>query len=195
MKKLNSLVALALAALVFAPSVAHAGGFWLTDRGTRPMSRGFAFVAGADDPQALWYNPAGLAWSGQQLMLDSTYMFFDGTYARVDSGGNQLPEVNVGQVPLPIPGGAYSHPLSEKLTLGVGLFAPNALLVDYDDYFDVSSGAPCDPSAGDPYCVQPQRYSADSLGGSLLSNIAVALAWRPIKQLSIGFGANVMVGT
>ncbi|MBC7171120.1 MAG: hypothetical protein H5U40_01765 [Polyangiaceae bacterium] len=55
------ILALALAAAVYAPSHAHAGGFWITDRGARPMSRGFAFVAGADDPQSLWYNPAGLA--------------------------------------------------------------------------------------------------------------------------------------
>ncbi len=214
---LRSLAVLSLAAVLYAPSLAHAGGFWITDRGARPMSRGFAFVAGADDPQSLWYNPAGLGWSGKQLMLDASYMFFDGTYARVDSAGNQLPPVDINSVPLPIPGGALSVPLNDEFTIGAGVFAPNALLLDYDDYYAPTgtyldqSGAPCDPAGGDPTCrpqyeacnpedgdidcVAPQRYSLQTMKGSALAMLALAAAWRPREELSIGFGAHIIAGS
>ncbi len=196
MNKLRTLSILGLGLAIFAPSVAHAGGFWLTDRGARPMSRGFAMVAGADDPQSLWYNPAGLGWAGTQLQLDATYTFFDGTYARVDGGGEQMPEVDIGQVPLPIPGGALSVALGEKFTLGLGVFAPNAVLTDFDQSFDDNGfGQPCDPAAGDPACVQPQRYSGITLAGTALANLAGALAWRPNEHFAIGVGAHIMVGT
>ncbi len=58
---------LALAAFVACalPRAAHAGGFYMTDRGVRPVGRGGAFIAGADDQHAVWYNPAGLIHAGR----------------------------------------------------------------------------------------------------------------------------------
>src|SRR5262245_50420916 len=47
--------------LLLWPSLAHAGGMFLPGRGVRPFARGGAFTAGADDLNALGYNPAGLA--------------------------------------------------------------------------------------------------------------------------------------
>src|ERR1700691_3535901 len=38
---------------------ARASGLYFSDRGVRPLGRGGAFVAGADDLGAIWYNPAG----------------------------------------------------------------------------------------------------------------------------------------
>ncbi|MGE3672490.1 MAG: hypothetical protein AB7K71_22655, partial [Polyangiaceae bacterium] len=40
---------------------AEAAGLYFSDRGVRPMGRAGAFIAGADDAGAIWYNPAGLA--------------------------------------------------------------------------------------------------------------------------------------
>ncbi len=203
MKKLSNWSSLHAAAVLgvglatFAPSVAHAGGFWITDRGARPMSRGFAMVAGSDDPQSLWYNPAGLGWSGTQLQLDATYTFFDGSYTRFDGSDAQtpMPEVDVGQVPLPIPGGAMSIQLGDDWNLGLGVFAPNAVLTDYDQTFDDNGyGAPCNPDDGDPGCVAPQRYSLLSMKGTALANLAGAIAWRPNEHFAIGVGAHIMVG-
>ena len=48
-----------LAALLFAPT-ADAAGYYTSDVGVRAYSRGGAFVAGANDMLALWYNPAAL---------------------------------------------------------------------------------------------------------------------------------------
>ncbi len=193
--RISALLVVAFGASFLAPSRAHAGGFWITDRGARPMARGFAFVAGADDPQSLWYNPAGLAWSGQQLMLDASYMFFDGTYVRVDSGGRELGPVGIDILPIPIPGAGYSHPINEEWTIGVGSFAPNAMLLNYDDYYVDGRFERCDPDDGDVRCVAPQRYSLQTMKGSALAELAVAAAWRPREDLAIGFGAHILAGT
>lgn len=71
--------------LLVAPQIAYAGGFEYVGAGTRPLGRGGAFMARADDPMALGYNPAGLAFlPGYQLMLGSNLAFYD---ACVDRAG------------------------------------------------------------------------------------------------------------
>lgn len=189
--------ALALVATL-APAVpVEAGGLFLTDRGTRPLGRGFAFVAGADDPQALWYNPAGLAWSEQQFLLDATLTFFYGSYTRIDSGGNALDAVGIDAAPLPIPMIAYSHPVGD-FTLGFGVHAPNATLLRWP-YGVRASGGTCDATtlegASDLGCdAAPQRYSLYSLEGSAFMNVTSALAWRR-GGLSIGGGVHLLLGS
>ena len=53
-------VAIALASLATIARDAGAAGLYFSDRGVRPLGRGGAFVAGADDLGAIWYNPAGI---------------------------------------------------------------------------------------------------------------------------------------
>ena len=69
---------LLLIAVTFAPSLAHAGGFEFAGPGTRALGRAGAFMARADDPNALRYNPAALAFlPGYQLSLGSHLTFAD----------------------------------------------------------------------------------------------------------------------
>lgn len=178
------------------PQRAEAGGLFLTDRGTRPLGRGFAFVAGADDPQSIWYNPAGLGWSGQQLLLDATMTFLRADFARVDSGGNLLPTVSVDAAKLPIPMIAYSHPLRDDLVLGFGIHAPNASLLRWPRGVTVDGSGTCD-ATGEPMAgceSAPQRYSLYSLEGSAFVNITPAVAYKPIPELSIGVGMHLLLG-
>jgi long-chain fatty acid transport protein len=61
--------------------VVRAGGFEIPDNGTEALGRGGAFVAKADDPTAIDYNPAGLAEQrGTRVLVDghiinSSYSF------------------------------------------------------------------------------------------------------------------------
>src|SRR5579859_5314136 len=80
MKARSLAVACALAALV--PSSARAAGLYFSDRGVRPMGRAGAFVAGADDLGAIWYNPAGLADAGTSFLFDASWLKFDISYTR-----------------------------------------------------------------------------------------------------------------
>lgn len=194
---MRTLLAASLLAAALLPSRASAGGLFLTDRGARPLSRGFALVAGADDPQAIWYNPAGLSWSGQQLLFDATLTFLRASYERVDGGGNVLPSVDANAAPLPIPMLAYSHPINDW-TIGLGLFAPNASLLRWPRGVRADGGS-CDftgDDADDPGCQPaPQRYSLYSLEGSAFVNVSPAVAWQPIEGFSVGLGMHLLVGS
>ena len=54
-------------------------GLYFTDRGVRPMGRAGAFVAGADDLGAIWYNPAGIADAGTSILFDASWLQFSST--------------------------------------------------------------------------------------------------------------------
>lgn len=167
---------------------AQAGGFTLSDRGVRAIGRGNAFVAGADDPNALWYNPAGLGWSGRQLFVDASLNMLQADFTRIDSGGNRQATVSNNFSPIPIPGLAYSdHFGLRDLTFGIGAFAPNASMLDWPEQIDIG---------GTSYPA-PQRYSLLTMNGSLLMHAALGVAWRPsfAPGLSLGFSGGIVLGT
>lgn len=176
----RTLLAIASAlAVSSAASLAHAGGFYLAPRGVRPLSRGGAYVAGVEDPHALWYNPAGLAYSGDQLLLDANLTLFEAWFERVDGGGTTLPEARGyhGYIPIPTVGGSFGFDEVPELTFALGIAAPNSVLANW----------PQEPDA-------PQRYSLLTLEGSLLVSLNAGVAWRPIRELSIGLATHVLIG-
>jgi long-chain fatty acid transport protein len=187
LRALTALGALATCALI--PKPAHAGGLYLFDRGARALSRGGAFVAGADDPQSLWYNPAGLADSKNQVLTDAVLPLmvntsFQRTYA-VDGETYSYPKVKAKPLPLPIPTLAMSHKFGlQDWTFGAGLFAPNTVL----------NGWPQSVRVGDTNQPAPTRYSLLGLRGSVLANIALGAAWEPIKGLKIGADVQLVLG-
>jgi len=167
-------------------SSAAAGGMYFTDRGVRPMSRGYAFVAGVDDAQALWYNPAGLAFAGDQIFLDLSLTLLESDFTRVDSGGNVLPTVSLDAPPIPIPMLAVTNDFGlEDWGFGLGLYAPNLIPLRWPK--SVNVGGVDQPA--------PQRYSLYNLDGSAAVHIAAGAAWRPIPELSIGADVQFVVGS
>src|SRR5512141_2591601 len=61
--------------LLFTASTSFAAGFRLLESGSKAMGMGFAFTAQADDPSAIYFNPAGLTQlKGQNLMVGVTYV-------------------------------------------------------------------------------------------------------------------------
>ncbi|HEX5656048.1 MAG TPA: outer membrane protein transport protein, partial [Polyangiales bacterium] len=113
-----------LAASVLSANQAHAGGLYLFDRGARALGRGGAFVAGVDDPSALWYNPAGLLASKNQLVADAVLPILLADYTPQDSMGNVTGQkVSAKPTPLPIPTLAISQLVGKKLAWGAGILA------------------------------------------------------------------------
>lgn len=144
-----ALLVVVLAAL---PSVARAGGLEYVTPGTRAFGRGGAFMARADDPMALRFNPAALAnLAGYQIYLSSHLAFYDACVQRSggydDSGVSdtaiadsrfgfadpsdpnnfaamQFPEVCRNGAPGPSPQLIFSmHPM-EGLGIAFGILAP-----------------------------------------------------------------------
>ena len=176
------------------PAYAEAAGLNATEHGVRGLGRGGAFVAGADDLGAITYNPAGIFGAGSQFFVDATVGIFGSSYTRqallrqVDPNTGEtiatfeqtFPTVEGSATPLPIPtlaGSVMPHP---DWVVALAVTAPSAVLASYPD---VVANQPA-----------PQRYQLLSLDGSLLLNIGGYVAWRPVEQLQIGVGLEVLVG-
>lgn len=176
----------AVAFLSAAP--ASAAGLYFSDRGVRPMGRAGAFVAGADDLGAVWYNPAGLADAGTSVLVDFAYLNYNTSYARqlqiADAEGTYhtvtSPTVNGTGLPLPIPTLAWSLKLNSRFTIAGGFLEPQVALASYPSTV-----------AGQP---SPARYSLGSFGGSVLGILGGWVAWKPIEQLRIGAGLMAFTG-
>jgi len=182
-------------ALSMLQSPADAAGLYLSERGVRPLGRGGAFVAGADDLGAIVYNPAGLFDAGTSALFDASYVHFSSTYTRraiatqVDPNTGEVVGESVqtydpvnGSAPfLPIPTLAASLALNDKWVVGFGVWAPYAGIATYPD---TVNGKPA-----------PQRYSLLSLEGSVLAVVGAYASYAPTPKLRIGGGIEVLAGT
>ncbi len=184
------LLALALAAPLWS-GTAGAAGMYFSDRGVRPLGRGGAFVAGADDLGAIAYNPAGLADAGSALLLDASYVGVSTEFTRRsivnDSAGNPtevtFPKVSGSTPFLPIPtiAGSLSPSFRQNMfTFALGVYAPYAALSSYPEFVEAQ------PS--------PSRYSLVSLDGSALVVVGGYVAVKPIEELRIGAGFEALTG-
>jgi long-chain fatty acid transport protein len=157
--------------LMLLSATAHAGGLFLPVRTVRATGRGGTFVAGADDPSALWFNPAGLAHildgGRAEGIFDLAYVGHDVSYARIDSGGQPEPIVGNDQQVLPIPQIAVGIPIGKKSVVGFGLAAPYAAIDGY-------------PEDG------PQRYQLVTLHGSAFAILSAGLAVKVKPWLTVG---------
>ncbi len=120
MKKL-----LTIALLVFTHTIINAGGFQVNEHGSRAMGMGGAFIAVANDPSAIYFNPAGLTQlKGINFMLGATFIAprttFRGPSPSIDE------HKMVRQIFYPI--NLYaSYQVNDKLTVGLGLNNPFGL--------------------------------------------------------------------
>ncbi|HEX3759429.1 MAG TPA: outer membrane protein transport protein [Kofleriaceae bacterium] len=173
MNRLATLIA--IAGGLGAWSEARAGGMLLPVRGVRTVERAGALIAGADDADALWLDPAGLAHlagDGKiQLLVDAAFVSQAVDYARIDSGGNHLASVSNQSPGMPIPTIAASLGIGDRLVLAGGIAAPYAGVHRYGD-----GGA--------------QRYASVSLEGSAFVYVTAGAAYKLTDQLRIG--ATVM---
>ncbi|MSP26283.1 MAG: hypothetical protein EXR75_14235 [Myxococcales bacterium] len=190
---------LALAGAVLGASMLGAGsavaaGLYFSERGVRPLGRGGAFTAGADDLGAIWYNPAGVFDAGSEILFDASWLHFESEYTRQALLEQRDP--NTGQVVgrylqtfdpvegvspvIPIPTLAASFFYNPDLVLAFGVMAPYAAIAKYPETVD---GAPA-----------PQRYSLITLEGSAMAIVGAWAGYRPHPDWRIGGGLEVLVG-
>jgi long-chain fatty acid transport protein len=130
--------------LLFTASTSFAAGFRLPEAGAKAMGMGFAFTAQADDPSAIYFNPAGLTQlKGQNVMVGVTYVRengaeFTGT-TPVDNNvpgpgfTNQKSETQK-SLNFYIPNAYYTRTTnSGNIAYGVGIFSPFGLGQEYND--------------------------------------------------------------
>ena len=173
---------------------ADAAGLYFGERGVRPLARGGAFIAGADDLGAIAYNPAGVFDAGEQFLFDASWVRLGSDYTRrawleardpntgeVVGGAERVyPTVTGSSAVLPLPTFAASFRLRPDLVLAVGAFAPSATIMSYPESL-----------AGK---AAPQRYSLITLEGSALGVIGAWAGWKPNEKWRLGAGLEFLVG-
>jgi long-chain fatty acid transport protein len=131
-----------LLATVVASNPAFASGYYYIDSGVRAMGRGGAYVVGADDLSAQYYNPAALhnikrpmlniqGWAANQVVnFDRADEPDNGL--TFDSVKNESPPILEPQIGFAAPLGGI-HPILKNTTFAVGLYVPTAPYLAYPE--------------------------------------------------------------
>lgn len=131
-----------LVVLMLSATSARAAGFRLPEAGAKAMGMGFAFVAQADDPSAIYFNPAGLTQlEGQNVMLGVTYIRengneFTGTTPltfNTGTGTFDIRSETQKDLDFFVPNAYWTRKASPNFAYGVGLFVPFGLGQEYRD--------------------------------------------------------------
>ncbi|MFO0662602.1 MAG: outer membrane protein transport protein [Polyangiaceae bacterium] len=170
---------------------AEAGGLYFSDRGVKPLGRGGAWVAGANDIGATWYNPAGLADAGDSFLFDGSWLHYSAEFKRkvqvADSAGTlrtyEYPEVNGSTPILPIPtlGISKAFGKEKQYTFAFSLLAPYTAISSYPATIDGRPAA--------------SRYSLISMDGSALVLAGGFFAWKANNWLKLGAGLQALAGS
>jgi long-chain fatty acid transport protein len=106
-----------------------ANGFRLVSQDAFAAARGEAFVATADNPSAVHYNPAGLTQlDGRQVRMGAYALHFEPTFTPLS--GNDTYHIEEQDALAPQSYFSYSLP-DYRLTLGLGIYAPHGASVTW----------------------------------------------------------------
>ena len=165
--------------LVAAVPAARGAGFLIYEHGAAAMAMGGAFTAVANNPTAIWHNPAGLAWlDGTQLMLGATFIIPTGSVTMPYLGPLTVKQVN--QVFTP-PNFYFTHKFSDRITAGIGFMAPFGLGTKWQK---VNNSPPDFPLAYLGYYNDMQTFFVNP-----------AIAIKLLDNLSLGLGCSYIFST
>ncbi|MGB5994934.1 MAG: outer membrane protein transport protein, partial [Candidatus Deferrimicrobiaceae bacterium] len=135
-------VLVVLVVLLFTATSAMAAGFRLPEAGAKAMGMGFAFTAQADDPSAIYFNPAGIVQlEGQNVMVGMTYIRvngedFTGTTPLTFNTGTGLFDIKSEtqkELNFFVPNAYWTRKASPNFAYGVGIFSPFGLGQAYEN--------------------------------------------------------------
>jgi len=134
----NRLATVVLVGLVAAGSAGRveSAGFALFEQGAKATAMGGAFVATADDPSAMFFNPAGNAFADNKLALEAGGVIILRPTAQFD-GANPFPgdgyHAEMSKSLYAIGHGYGVLSLSNDVKLAVGFWTPNGLGVPWEN--------------------------------------------------------------
>lgn len=113
---------------------AFALGFRIPNQDPAAIARGSAFLATADNPSAIYYNPAGITQlEGHNVQVNT--LFYLNIYTDFEGSGINS-GINVENAPevLPVPALHYVYsPENSRFSYGLGVYAPFGLAMDWPD--------------------------------------------------------------
>jgi len=141
-------------------------GFRIPNQDATAIGRGNAFVATADNPSAIYYNPAGITQlQGQNLQAGS--IFYLGIYADYKSPSGQDFDNDASVIPAP----SLHYTITPQdcpLSFGVGVYSPYGFSIKWPN---------------------DTPFRQESLKGSLTYiTMNPVVAWKVLPSLSIGAG-------
>jgi long-chain fatty acid transport protein len=150
------------------PGKLSAVGFRLPNQDPDAIARGNAFAATADDPSAIYYNPAGITQLEGQNLRAGIYAVSAGIKYNNSSGGSATANSDL----QPVPQIYYACSFTNvPVSIGLGIYAPYGLALDW------GNNAPFN--------------TIGESGKVLYLCFNPIVAWRVTKTLSIGGGPTI----
>lgn len=119
--------------LALSAGLLFGSGFGLFEHGAKATGMAGAFTAQADDPSALFYNPAGIAFQEKSLYVGTTLISpsceFEGSAPYPGYGAEEEMSSNL-FTPSNL---TYLHPFNETWTFAVGIYNPFGLATEWED--------------------------------------------------------------
>jgi len=137
MVRLRPIMGWMVALLVGLAPEAFAGGLSVTEQGAAAAGKANAFAGEANDPSAIFYNPAGITQlPGTQLMIGTSIVKLDSTFrSSMPSATAPVESQLQDQFPI-VPHFFITHRFKqwdERLSIGLGVYTPFGIVVDWPD--------------------------------------------------------------
>jgi long-chain fatty acid transport protein len=150
-------------------------GFRIPDQGAAATARGDAFAATADDPSAIYYNPAGITQVDGAHTLLGVYAITLRTKVSLDAPGDGSSFSSINTHLQAVPQFYFTwKPKDEPIALGLGVYVPFGFAITYPD-------------------DTPFRTIARK-GSIQYTTINPVAAWKLTDTLSIAAGATINYG-
>jgi len=185
-------IALLVALTVLASAAAFASnGTQIGTVGARSTAMGSAFRGLADDWSAVYFNPAGLTqldakWtigaSAGYLMPRGSYQAY--AYPANPFAGLATTEVEAAARNFLVPAFSIFYKASEKLTAGLGVYAPNGLGTEWN-----FMSVPASYGNAGAISKESEFYSDHQV-----IDIAPTVAYKITDKLSVGLGLKYTIG-
>ena len=128
----STLVVLALGLAL--PGAVLASGYSIYEQGARAMANAGAFTARADDPSALFFNPAGiLQLKGKRFSFGTNAIFLTGSSFDSDLSGKSFDQADNMAWPSNL---YYTQTVGDRYAWGVALTSPFGLKTEWANNFD-----------------------------------------------------------
>ncbi|MDP8226359.1 MAG: outer membrane protein transport protein, partial [Candidatus Celaenobacter polaris] len=159
---------------IFAVSSLFANGLSLNSIGPRALGMGGAMVGLADDPTAIYWNPAGLAGQNSSLYAFGTDIIPFGTYKFAPYGIDAKTKTNHYASP-----NLFANYSMGNLAFGLGIYVPAGLGAEYN---------------GDDLTMLSNGYSLEWKSKIAVIDIAPTIAYKINDMFSIGVTGNIFYG-
>jgi long-chain fatty acid transport protein len=118
-----------IVSLPLLPRLAHGLGSAIPNQDAEAIARGNAFIATADNPAAIYYNPAGISQiEGTEIQFGSHNLWLNSEFETSDRSRHFSAKSEIATVPQLF----ATHSLKDTpFTLGVGVYAPFGLGVEW----------------------------------------------------------------